>query len=135
MILSAMALSVQDRSGSSHRRNDADLFEVSAKRDHLLLGAAGVGLALPFCPGSFRAFYRQAGQRSHKKLTEQWARQLLLLERRWYPRQEIVTVADRTYASLKLLDGCRKLSDLITLITRLRLDAALYEPAPPQRPH
>ena len=46
MILSAMALSVQDRSGSSHRRNDADLFEVSAKRDHLLLGAAGV--ALPF---------------------------------------------------------------------------------------
>jgi len=43
-------------------------------------------------------------------------------------------VADRAYASLKLLDRCRKLSDPITFITRLRLDAVLYEPAPPRRP-
>src|SRR5215210_1460554 len=35
------------------------------------LGCAGVGLALPFCPGSFRALCRQAGKR-HKKTTE-WA--------------------------------------------------------------
>src|SRR5215213_104781 len=48
---------------------------------------------------------------------------------------EIVAVADRAYASLKLLDQCRKLSDPIISITRLRLDAALYEPAPPRRPH
>jgi hypothetical protein len=46
-----------------------------------------------------------------------------------------VAVADRAYASLKLLESCRKLSDPITFITRLRLDAALYEPAPPRRPH
>jgi hypothetical protein len=46
-----------------------------------------------------------------------------------------VAVADRAYASLKLLDQCRKLSNPITFITRLRLDAALYEPAPPRRPH
>ncbi len=39
------------------------------------------------------------------------------------------------FASLKLLDHCRKLSNPITFITRLRLDAALYEPAPPRRPH
>jgi DDE superfamily endonuclease len=45
-----------------------------------------------------------------------------------------VAVADRTYASLKLLERCRKLSNAITFITRLRLDAALYEPAPPRRP-
>jgi hypothetical protein len=43
-------------------------------------------------------------------------------------------VADRAYASLKVLDQCRKLSDPITFISRLRLDAALYEPAPPRRP-
>jgi hypothetical protein len=43
-----------------------------------------------------------------------------------------VAVADRTYASLKLLDRCRHLRNPITFITRfLRLDAALYEPAPP----
>jgi hypothetical protein len=69
----------------------------------------------------------------HKKITE-WAWQLLLVLRRWYPQREIVAVADRAYASLKLLDRCRSLSKPVTFITRLRLDAALYEPAPPHRP-
>jgi DDE superfamily endonuclease len=45
-----------------------------------------------------------------------------------------VAVAERTYASLKLLSRCRSLSKPVTFITRLRLDAALYEPAPPRRP-
>ena len=45
-----------------------------------------------------------------------------------------MAVADRAYASLKLLERCRKLRKPITFITRLRLDAALYEPAPPRRP-
>jgi hypothetical protein len=74
----------------------------------------------------------EQGER-HKTLTE-WAGQLLLLVRRWYPEGEIVAVADGTYASLKLLDRCRRLSNPITFITRLRLDAALYEPALPRRP-
>jgi len=74
----------------------------------------------------------QRGER-HKKITE-WAWQLLLLVRRWQPERKIVAVADGTYASLKLLDHCTKLADPITFITRLRLDAALYEPAPPRRP-
>jgi hypothetical protein len=78
--------------------------------------------------------YAAAQGREHKKITE-WAWQLLLLVRRWYPQREIVAVADRAYASLKLLDRCRSLSNPITFITRLRLDAALYEPAPPRRPH
>jgi len=59
---------------------------------------------------------------------------MLLVRRRWYPQREIVAVADRAYASLKLLDRCRKLSKPIAFITRLRLDAALYEPAPPRKP-
>jgi hypothetical protein len=57
-----------------------------------------------------------------------------LVVRRWYPQREIVAIADRAYASLKLLDQCRKLSNPIAFITRLRLDGALYEPAPPRRP-
>src|SRR5215212_11039118 len=65
----------------------------------------------------------------HKSITE-WAWQLLLLIRRWHPGREIVAVADGGYASLKLLDRCRRLREPITFITRLRLDAALYEPAP-----
>jgi hypothetical protein len=57
-----------------------------------------------------------------------------LVVRRWWPEREIAAVADSTYASLRLLDRCRSLSNPIAFITRLRLDAALYEPAPPRRP-
>jgi hypothetical protein len=91
--------------------------------------------ALPFL-SALAPSERYAAKRGrrHKKITE-WAWQLLLQVRRWYPKREIVAVADRAYASLKLLDRCRKLSDPITFVTRLRLDAALYEPAPPRRPH
>ena len=64
----------------------------------------------------------------------EWAWQLLLLVRRWWPEREIVAVADSTYASLRLLERCRSLSNPIAFITRLMLDAALYEPAPPRRP-
>ncbi len=60
--------------------------------------------ALPFL--SARApserYATETGQR-HKSLTE-WAWQLLMLVRRWYPERQIVAVADSTYASLKLLD-------------------------------
>src|ERR671911_372354 len=90
--------------------------------------------ALPFL-SALAPSERYAARRGrhHKKITE-WAWQLLLVVRRWHPKRQIVAVADRAYASLKLLDLCRKLSDPITFITRLRLDAALYEPAPPRRP-
>src|SRR3712207_2164416 len=99
------------------------------------LGFSSMGSALPFCPGSALApserYAAKRGKR-HKKITE-WAWQLLLLLRRWYPQREIVAVADRAYASLKLLSRCRSLSKTVTFVTRLRLDAALYEPAPPRR--
>jgi hypothetical protein len=77
--------------------------------------------------------YAAVRGKRHKKLTD-WVWQLLLQVRRWYPEREIVAVADSTYASLKLLFRCQNLSEPVTFITRLRLDAALYEPAPPRRP-
>jgi hypothetical protein len=89
--------------------------------------------SLPFLSAlAYSERYAKEQGKRHKTLTE-WAGQLLLLVRRWYPEREIVAVADGTYASLKLLDRCRRLSNPITFITRLRLDAALYEPAPPRR--
>jgi hypothetical protein len=90
--------------------------------------------ALPFL-SALAPSERYAAQRGkrHKKITE-WAWQLLLVLRRWYPKREIVAVADSAYASLKLLFRCRSLSRPVTFITRLRLDAALYEPAPARRP-
>ena len=89
--------------------------------------------ALPFLSVLAPSERHAAAQgRQHKKITE-WAWQLLLLVRRWYPEREIVAVADSAYASLKLLNRCQSLSRPVTFITRLRLDAALYEPAPPRR--
>jgi DDE superfamily endonuclease len=90
--------------------------------------------ALPFLSAlAYSERYAKEQGKHHKTLTD-WAWQLLLLVRRWHPERQIVAVADRTYASLKLLDRCRRLSNPITFITRLRLDAALYEPAPPRYP-
>jgi hypothetical protein len=95
---------------------------------------AGRVWALPFLSAlAYSERYAEENGKRHKPLTE-WAWQLLLLVRRWHPGREIVAVADRTYASLKLLDRCRHLKKPITFITRLRLDAALYEPAPPRLP-
>ena len=77
-------------------------------------------------------YHRERGQR-HKTLTD-WARQLLLVVRRWWPERAIVAVADSTYAALEFLAACRAWRDPVTVVTRLRLDAALYDPAPPRRP-
>ncbi len=90
--------------------------------------------SLPFLSAlAYSERYAQEQGKRHKTLSE-WAWQLLLLVRRWWPECEIVAVADGTYASLRLLDRCRSLSNPIAFITRIRLDAALYKPAPPWYP-
>ena len=68
----------------------------------------------------------------HKKLTD-WARQLVSVLRRWLPERQLVVVADSGYSALDLLHACQYLSDPVTVVTRLRMDAALYEPAPARR--
>ena len=77
-------------------------------------------------------YYRQQGRR-HKKLTE-WARQMIMQLRRWLPHRPLVLVGDNSYAVLDLLHCCQSLAQPVTLIARLRLDAALYAPAPPRQP-
>jgi hypothetical protein len=74
--------------------------------------------------------YYEPSPRQPKKLTD-WARQMICQLRRWLPEREIVVVGDSSYAVLDLLHACQSLFNPVTLITRLRLDAALYEPAPP----
>ena len=77
--------------------------------------------------------YYQRRDRSHKKLTD-WARQMVLQLRRWLPHRPLVLVGDSGYAVLDLLHLCQSLSEPVTLISRLRLDAGLYAPAPPRQP-
>ena len=87
--------------------------------------------ALPFltvlCPSER---YYQARGRAHQPLLER-AQQMLRLLARWLPTRSIVVVADQAFSALAFLDGVRQ---QVAVITRLRLDAALFEPAPPRRP-
>jgi hypothetical protein len=91
---------------------------------------AGRVWALPFLT-VLAPSERYAAERDqrHKKVTD-WARQMIVQVRRWVPNRAIVLVADRGYAVLALFDRCARLTQPVTVITRLRLDAALYEPAP-----
>jgi len=90
---------------------------------------AGRVWALPFltvlCPSE--RFYQQRGRR-HQTLVER-AWQIIKVVMRWLPDRTVVFVADSSFAVIDLL---KKVSDLkgVSLITRLRLDAALYDPAP-----
>ena len=95
---------------------------------------AGRYWALPFLTvlAPSERYHRQRGRR-HKKLTD-WARQMILQLRRWLPHRPLVLVGDSSYAVLDLLHCCQSLAQPVTLIARLRLDAALYEPAPPRQP-
>lgn len=81
------------------------------------------------CPSE--RYHRQRKQR-HKTLPE-WAGQLLGLFQRWLPGREVVVVADSSYAVIELLHQIQARLG-VSLITRLRLDAALYDPAPPRQP-
>ena len=78
------------------------------------------------------ARYHQQQGRRHKKLTD-WARQMILQLRRWLPQRPLVLVGDNGYAVLDLLHRCQSLREPVTLIVRLRMDAALYAPAPPRQ--
>ena len=78
------------------------------------------------------SYHRTVGRR-HKKITD-WARQMIIQLRRWLPDRCIVVVTDRAYAALELLHSCQTLRQPVTLISRLRLDAALFAPAPPRVP-
>ena len=73
--------------------------------------------------------YYQARGRAHQPLLS--AQQMLRLLARWLPTRSIVVVADQAFSALAFLDGVRQ---QVAVITRLRLDAALFEPAPPRRP-
>jgi hypothetical protein len=71
--------------------------------------------------------YRQKQGKQHKPVLA-WARQMILQTRRWLPNRELVVVADSAFAALEWLHALVRQN--VTVITRLRLDAALYQPAP-----
>ena len=89
--------------------------------------------ALPFltvlCPSA--RFYEPRG-RHHQTLPER-AGQMIRLVVRWLPGRAIALVTDSSCAALELLDKV-KAWPCASVITRLRLDAALDDPPPPRQP-
>lgn len=77
--------------------------------------------------------YYESSPRRHKKLTD-WARQMGMQVRRWLPKRKLILVADSSYAALELLHSLLSLPEPVFMVTQLRLDAALYEPAPAPKP-
>ncbi len=75
--------------------------------------------------------YNAVRGRRHKTLLD-FGRQLALQARRWLPGRDLVLVADSSFSSLLFLSALQRRR--LTVITRLRLDAALYDPAPPRAP-
>jgi len=90
--------------------------------------------ALPFLTvlAPSERYHQERGKR-HKTLPDH-ARQMIKQLRRWLPERALVVVADSTYAVIDLLAVCTRLPEPVTVVTRLRLDAALYDPAPARTP-
>src|SRR5208283_2679707 len=95
---------------------------------------AGRCWALPFltvlAPSERYWQEHRPGQRQHKKLTD-WGRQVLIQAALWLPDRRIIGVGDASFAAIDLLNDVRP---WVTMITRLRLDAALHKPAPRRVP-
>jgi hypothetical protein len=77
--------------------------------------------------------YYENSPRRYKKLKD-WARQMGMQVRRWLPSRKLILIADSSYAALELLHSLLSLPKPVYIVTQLRLDAALYEPAPPSKP-
>ena len=98
------------------------------------IGWAGRYWALPFLTALVvSARYDRRKGRRHKTFTD-YAQQMLVCLRRWLPDRDLVVVADGGYAKREFLRHCLNMSKPIVVVTKLRKDASLYQPAPPRRP-
>src|ERR671924_42560 len=74
---------------------------------------------------------QKRGTRRHKTSVD-WVRQMMKQVRRWLPGRRLVLVVDGGFAAVSLALACVK--SQVTMVSRLRWDAALYHPPAPQLP-
>src|SRR5215213_4790628 len=67
-----------------------------------------------------------------QKTSVDWVRQMLKQTRRWLPGRLLVLVVDGGFAAVALAQAC--VASQVTMVSRLRLDAALYHPPGPPPP-
>jgi len=90
---------------------------------------AGRIMALPFLTLLAPSMRFYAGKSRTPKTLVDWARQAALQIRRWLPDRYIVLVADSAFAAIDFLAAVR---NHVCVVTRLRLDANLFD-FPPQK--
>jgi DDE superfamily endonuclease len=90
---------------------------------------AGRIMALPFLTllAPSKRFY--AGKHRAQKTLLDWARQAALQIRRWLPGRYVVLVADSAFAAIEFLAA---VGNHVCVVTRLRLDANLFDFPPPK---
>jgi len=87
--------------------------------------------ALPFM--TVLALGEKTSTKLHKRhrTLVQWAEFMIGKVRRWHPEREIILVGDGSYAAIVLVQRCQRLKKRVSLVSRLRLDARLFDfPAP-----
>lgn len=94
---------------------------------------AGSIWGLPFltvlCPSE--RYHSERGPR-HQSLTER-AWQMIELIKHWLPARKLIFVGDSSFAVMDLL-ACVTRTPEVSLITRLRMDAELWDSAPERKP-
>lgn len=91
--------------------------------------------ALPFLTVLAPSDKTNAANGKRHKTTIDWIMQMISAVRRWQPRQKIVLVTDGGLCAVKLGLRCCRLANPVAWVSRLRLDAALYDSPMPQAAH
>lgn len=94
---------------------------------------AGRVWALPFLTALAPSEKYWKDRQHRPKLLTDWSRQLVLQAQRWLPTRTLVVVADGAFAALDLLARLTRRARPVLCVTRLRLDARLFRPAPPRK--
>jgi len=86
--------------------------------------------ALPFLTGL--CWPPKSRHKRRHKTSVDWVRQMMKQTRRWLPGRLLVLVVDGGFAAVALARAC--VASQVTMVSRLRLDAALYHPPTPSLP-
>lgn len=88
--------------------------------------------ALPFMTVLSLGKKTSAKLNKRHRTVVQWAELMIDKVRRWQPDREIILSGDGSYAAIVLVQRCQRLKKPVKLISRLRLDARLFDFPGPQ---
>jgi hypothetical protein len=90
--------------------------------------------ALPFLTVLAPSKACNESENKRHKTTVDWTCQMIMQVSRWFPDREMILIGDGGYAAIKLGHCCSGLKNKVTLVSRLRLDAGLYDFPPQPQP-